>query len=174
MRTEDHKDRGLKTTGAPSREELHATEGYRLPDPDRPRPLAVIECIEGIPCNPCETACPQQAITVGEEITALPVVDMTLCNGCGLCVAACPGLAIYLKQRFYREDQSYIAFPFEYLPFPESGQAVEMVDREGRTLCEGTVLKVVINRKNDHTAVIHAAYPEKFFEEVVSIKRLPR
>lgn len=28
----------------------------------------VIECKQNIPCNPCESACPHQAITVGNQL----------------------------------------------------------------------------------------------------------
>lgn len=56
----------------------------------------VIECSQNIPCNPCEAACPHHAITVGEPITNLPIVDQEKCIGCGLCVAKCPGQAIFL------------------------------------------------------------------------------
>lgn len=165
------KKSGLKVDGAPTLEELRASPGYVFPGEDRARPAVVIECIEGIPCDPCETSCPFGAITVGEEITNLPVVDLEKCTGCGICVAACPGLAIYLKQRTYGNGESLIAFPFEYLPLPEAGQAVEMVDRFGETVCPGRIVKVVLSKKNDRTAVVYAAYPGEFFENVVSIAR---
>lgn len=163
---------GIKITGAPSYEELHACKGYQLPPAEIKNPVAVIECIEEIPCNPCETACPQHAITVGKEITAIPVIDIESCTGCGICVAACPGLAIYLKQRLYAQGLSYIAFPFEYLPLPKKGELVKMVDRYGQVLCNGTVVKVVASKRYDRTAVIYATYPNEYFEEVVSMKRL--
>lgn len=168
----EERNQGLKIDGAPSLDELRKSPGYVLPEEDRKKPLAVIECVEGIPCDPCETSCPFGAITVGREITNLPVVDMEKCTGCGICVAACPGLAIYLKQRNYREGESLIAFPFEYVPLPEEGQAVEMVNRFGGVVCRGTVVKVVLSKKNDRTAVVHAVYPGEFFEDVVNIRRL--
>jgi len=167
-------DKGLKITGACSLEELKASPAYRLPGKDVSRPVAVIECIEGIPCNPCETSCPHGAITVGEEITNLPVVDMEKCSSCGICVAACPGLAIYLKNPNHGEGEALIAFPYEYWPLPEPGQTVEMVDRMGEGVCQGTILKVVLTKKNDRTAVVHAVYPSEHFEAVVNMKRLPR
>ena len=34
--------------------------------------VAVIECVQEIPCNPCENACRLGAITIGEQITNLP------------------------------------------------------------------------------------------------------
>ena len=165
---------GLKTTGAPSMEELHACVCYNLPGSDRTHPIAVIECIECIPCNPCETSCPQHAIHIGDEITNLPTLNMELCSGCGICVAACPGLAIYLKQKLHSQGLSLIAFPYEYYPLPIVGQAIEMVDREGTPICKGTVLKVILVKRNDKTAIIHAAYPQEFYEQVVNMQRLVR
>lgn len=163
---------GLKISGAPSLDELREAAGYRLPDAGTDHPVAVIECIEEIPCNPCETACPRHAITVGDEITGLPVVDMDRCTGCGICVAACPGLAIYLKQRRYAEGLSYIAFPFEYLPLPDPGQQVDMVNRYGDVVCRGTVVRVVKIKRNDRTTVVHVSYPQEYFESVVNMRRL--
>ncbi len=162
----------LKVCGAPSLEELHASPCYQLPSRERVALAAVIECIEGIPCNPCETSCPQNAITIGSEITDLPVVDLDACTGCGICVAACPGLAIYLKKHTFKEALAYIAFPYEYLPLPKDGDRVTMVDRYGEDVCEGTVLRVVRIKKMDRTAVIHCSYPNSVYEQVVSMKRL--
>ena len=164
--------KGLKIEGAPSIQEINESPGYRLPGADITRPVPVIECIEEIPCNPCETSCPKGAITVGDEITNLPRIDWGKCTSCGICVAACPGLAVYLKMKLTPEGKSYIAFPFEYYPLPEKDQEVEMVDRYGDVVCRGQVVKVVLTNKNDRTAVVHAHYPAEYYETVVSMKRL--
>ena len=113
-------------------------------------------------------------ITIGSEITNIPVVDWDACSGCGLCVAACPGLAIYLKNYNYSENASLITFPFEYYPLPEIGQSVTMANRFGEEICIGMVLKVLTLKRNDKTAVISVSYPQEFFEEVVTMKRLSR
>ena len=69
----------------------------------------VIECKQNIPCNPCESACPHHAISIGNPITNLPVVDPEKCIGCGLCVAQCPGQACFLVDMSHEE---YIFWTF--------------------------------------------------------------
>jgi NAD-dependent dihydropyrimidine dehydrogenase PreA subunit len=32
-----------------------------------------------------------------EQTNPVPIIDKTLCNGCGLCVAACPGDALIMQ-----------------------------------------------------------------------------
>lgn len=162
----------LKTTGAPSLQELESSPGF--PDKIRRRsgPVAFIECIEEIPCNPCEDACPNGAITVGRPITNLPVLDSHKCSGCRLCVAACPGLAIYVKDYTYSESEALISFPYEYYPLPQVGDAVEMVDRLGNVICKGRVVSINLARRNNRTPVVSAAFPKEWFDHVVSIKRL--
>lgn len=161
----------LKIKGAPSLEELKASPAFPTPEQLRRGPIAVIECIEEIPCNPCEAACPMHAIHIGSPITNLPCLDVEKCIGCGKCIAACSGLAIYVKDYTYSENTCTISFPFEYLPLPAVGTEVEMVGRHGEVFCKGTVLRVNNARSNGNTAVVTAAYPKAFFEEVISIKR---
>jgi len=161
----------LKTVGSPSIEELKGTSAFPKEDNYKNGPVAFIECIEEIPCNPCERACRRNAITIGNPITNLPRIDMEKCTGCGLCVAACPGLAIYIKDYTYSETTATISFPFEYLPLPEIGDQVILVNRLGEKVCEGKILKVSTLKINDCTAVITAEYPKEYFEQVISMKR---
>ena len=59
--------------------------------------LLLIDCEEEIPCNPCEDICPKKVINIGKPITNIPIVsNVSKCIGCGLCVANCPGQAIFL------------------------------------------------------------------------------
>ena len=99
-------------------------EAGRYPSEERLKkgPVAVIECCQNIPCNPCETACKFGAITVGDLITNLPVLDESKCVGCGVCLTKCPGLAIFVVDK--SKDMATVSFPFEYLPLPEKGDIV--------------------------------------------------
>lgn len=163
---------GLKTVGAPSLEELKAHGCLPEKEEYLQGPFIVMECIEGIPCNPCEAACPKKAITVGDPITNLPRVDRKLCVACGICISACPGLAIYRKDYCYSDTEATVSFPFEYLPLPEIGQSVKLVNRCGEEMCDGVVSKVVNPPANRATAVITAVFDKKYFEDVVNMKRL--
>ena len=127
----------------------------------------VIECAQNIPCNPCEVACPQHAITVGEPITNLPVVDKDKCIGCGLCVAGCPGQAIFLVDMTSPEFDT-VTMPYEYYPLPVKGQKVQCLSRAGEFLTDGEVLRVVMTKLNDRTAVVEVKVPKGYGMEVRS------
>ena len=156
---------GVTFTGVPSIEELKASLGYPCPEDLERGPVAVIECVQEIPCNPCETACPARAITVGEPITNLPRLDTSKCTGCGLCIPVCPGQAVFLVDMTYSPTEATVSFPYEFLPLPRKGDRVVAVDREGLSVCGATVRRVVMPVAYDRTAVVtlfvpkeHAAY----------------
>ena len=79
-------------TGVPTREDIK-----RVKPPagkQRKGPVAIIECFQKIPCDPCFAACPVEAISEFDNINDLPEIDWEKCTGCGVCIAFCPGLAI--------------------------------------------------------------------------------
>ena len=133
-------------------------------------PVACIECFQHIPCDPCEAACPHGAIRIGEEITSLPRLDEDKCVGCGLCVAKCPGLAIFIVDES-RPGVSRVSFPYEYLPLPSTGEEVSCVDRDGRAVARGTVVRVLAAPSFDHTAVVTVDAPAETAMEIRSIDR---
>jgi len=160
-------------TGAPTLEMLKESPGFPTEEQMRQGPIAVIECVEDIPCNPCETACPRGAIVVGEPISNLPVFHAERCTGSGLCLAVCPGLAIYLNDYTHSAEHALITFPFEYLPLPNKGDAVHLVNRLGEEVCSGEVRRVSTAARNDRTTLVSVAFPKRHFDEVVSMARLP-
>jgi Fe-S-cluster-containing hydrogenase component 2 len=120
------------------------------PEKFNERGLAVIECPEKIPCNPCVTSCKFGAVTK-EKITSLPKVDYSKCTGCTTCVSACPGLAIFVISVV--GDKAYVTLPYEFLPLPKKGDVVNGLDRDGNRVCDAKVTKV-LTKGRDRTATI--------------------
>ena len=164
----------LEKNGYLTIEELKAQTQYPSRERFAKGPVAVIECTHHIPCNPCEGSCPHDAILIGEDITHLPDLVEEKCIGCGLCVAQCPGLAIFIVDKTYSETEGTVAFPYEYYPTPAKGQEVEAVDRSGQVVCKGTVVKVINPKSFDRTPVVTIAVDLDKVEEVRSMKRLAR
>lgn len=161
-------------TGTIPEKELEASPGYPSREDLNKGPVAVIECTEEIPCNPCETVCPRGAIVVGEPITNLPRIDPEKCNGCELCISICPGLAIFVVDATYSDGKAAVSFPYEYLPLPKEGDELEAINRKGETVCKGKIIKVRSPKSYDHTPVITIIVPKKYVDEVRGIKRLER
>lgn len=65
-------------------------------------PVIADSCLasNNIECRVCAEACDHTAIRFFPRAggIALPVINASLCNGCGACVAPCPGAAITLKE----------------------------------------------------------------------------
>jgi len=112
------------------------------------RGVAVTECVQPIPCDPCRHSCPVGAVIM-EDINDVPRIDYGKCTGCARCVEVCPGLAMFVVK--LDSEWGYVTLPYEFLPLPEKGEVVEALDREGRTVEEGTVVSV---RKGGTTPVV--------------------
>lgn len=113
--------RGFKSTGVLTEKELFSLPGVPSKEKAEKGPVVVVECAEEFPCNPCETACGQGAIVVGHPITNLPRLEEDLCNGCGICLPQCPGLAIFLIDLSYSKTEATVSFPHEFFPLPKEG-----------------------------------------------------
>lgn len=138
---------------------------------EKKRGNAIIECYEQIPCNPCTAVCKTGAITM-ETLTSLPEYHAEKCIGCRLCVAACPGQAIYFQIEDYEEGFSTITFPYEYLPLPEKGQSVTAVSRDGERVCDGEVLSVDTVKVYNRTSLVTVKIPKQYKDEARFIKRI--
>ncbi len=132
---EDYKARGYITP-----EEL-AGKGL-LPSIERLEkgPIAIAECPEEIPCNICKNVCPFNAIRM-DRIYDIPRIDPDKCIGCGVCVPQCPGLAIFIVD-LSKPGKALITLPYEFLPPPRKGLIVKLLDRTGRVIGEGRIVKV--------------------------------
>lgn len=158
----------LENTGVPTREDIERV----LPSEERLKkgPVAVIECFQKIPCDPCYHSCLRGAISPLTDINDLPLVDHERCNGCSLCVTNCPGLAIFIIDASYSEDEALIKMPYEMRPLPEEGEIVASLNREGKVVGEGRIVKVELAKRHDKTAVISLAVPKEDLHEVRNFK----
>ena len=159
----------LKSSGIADREDIDSV----WPSEERlsKGPVVIVECFQEIPCNPCETSCPRKAITVGSDINALPQVDHSKCNGCSICVARCPGLAVFVVDAS-GDRESFITMPYEFIPLPHKGETVEALDREGRVRGLAKVVKVVNTKAQDRTPLVTLAVPQGLEREVRFFRRL--
>ena len=133
-------------------------------------PVSIIECFQNIPCNPCVAACNKGAISMGGDINNLPQVDVEKCNGCGLCIQKCPGLAIFVVDMTYSDEFALVKFPFEYVPVPEVGQMACGLNRSGEEMGWFEVEKVISGGKKNKTNVISLKVPKDLAMEVRNIK----
>lgn len=156
---------------APLTQTFKKTPGFPSEERFLKGPVAVIECEQEIPCNPCEISCPHSAITVGEPITKLPFLDGNKCTGCGMCMAGCPGQAIFLINMVYTDESALAAFPYEYLPLPKTDQSVDVVDRNGEVIGQGVVRNVSSSKAFNKTNIIFVEVDKKIGKEVRSIVR---
>lgn len=157
----------LERTGIPTMEQIEGA----FPSEERlaQGPVVIIECFQEIPCNPCYTACKFNAMQPFEDINHLPRVDVEKCNGCGLCVTNCPGLALMVVDATYSDTEALLKIPYEFLPLPQPGQVVKGLDRSGRAICNVTVVKVVNGKAQDKTPLVSIAVPKEQMKHVRNI-----
>jgi sarcosine oxidase, subunit alpha len=110
--------------------------------------VAITECIQNIPCDPCVDSCPVNAITM-KDINAIPVVDYDACIACGKCVGVCPGLAIFVMKKTKKDG--LLTLPYEFLPVPDKEDNVDTIDRDGNIVGTGLVKRI---RKQGNTLVV--------------------
>ncbi len=166
-------EKGILACGVASRSELAVCRGWPSAERLAKGPVAVIECIQEIPCNPCETACPKGAITVGNPITNCPQLHEESCIGCGLCIAKCPGLAIFVVDMTYSESEAAIQIPYEYADVPACYEKVDALNRYGAAVGEATVQQITVLPSYDKTMILKITVPKELAMEVRNIRRRP-
>ena len=149
-------------TGYLSEAQLKDSPGVPSEARRRKGPVACIECMEDIPCNPCESSCNVGAIHVGKDITNLPHLDEDKCVACQTCVYICPGQAIFMIDESLPDGKATVMMPYEYRPLPEKGDVVTAVDRAGKDLGDATVVAVRQTKRMDQTATVTIEVPREW------------
>jgi Fe-S-cluster-containing hydrogenase component 2 len=126
--------------------------------------VAILECIQEIPCNPCVESCPVHAISM-KDINAPPINDYEKCIGCAKCVGICPGLAIFVVK--IKDKKAFVTLQYEFLPVPKVGDKVDALNREGAKVGLGIVRRVV---KQGKTNVITVEVDEDLVMDVRNIR----
>lgn len=157
----------LETSGIPSQEQID--KSYPPEHIRRRGPVAVFECFQRIPCDPCYWSCPHKAVLEFKDINDLPVVDYSKCTGCGVCVGRCPGLAIFVVHENYDDKRGLVALPHEFLPLPSPGDSVDLLDRAGGRLGTGEVIRVT-GKSKGNTPVIWVAMDRSLVRDARAIR----
>ena len=160
----------LLINGYLSKEELENLPGIPSRERMEKGAVAVIECAQEIPCNPCVDACKYGAIVIEGSITELPILIEDKCIGCGSCLAICPGQAIFLVDMTYSDAEGTVNVPYEYVPLPKAGDIVDGLNRGGEVVCQAEVKHVVNAKVNDRTPIVTLIVPKDMVMEVRSLR----
>jgi Fe-S-cluster-containing hydrogenase component 2 len=164
----------LSRTGVPGPEAVKSV----LPAEERLArgPVAVVECFQEIPCDPCAAACPKGAILPFREINDLPAIDHSKCDGCATCVVSCPGLAIFVIDMSgggERRGRATVKMPYEFSPLPRAGQEVWGLDRSGGRVTRARVVRVQRPAGFDRTALLTVELPAEHALDVRAVALAP-
>jgi len=158
----------LAVTGVPTPEQI---EVAKAPLERREKgPVVMVECFQQIPCNPCYSACKRGAILPFADINDLPQIDYDRCNGCGICISACPGLAIFVVDETFSDREALVTIPWEFLPVPAEGSTVQGLDRKGERLSPAVVKKVKASARKNGARIITLMVPKELAHEIRSIE----
>lgn len=114
---------------------------FKIPSEEQlKKGVAILECVQEIPCNPCVESCPVHAISM-KDINAPPMNDFEKCIGCTKCVGVCPGLAIFVIKKV--GNKAWVTLPYEFVPVPKIGDMVQALDRTGSQRGTALVKKVI-------------------------------
>lgn len=152
----------LLTKGYVADDEITRFPGFRKQVKVHP----VIECTQNIPCNPCQDACKKGCISIGDNITSLPIsVEGSECINCGMCVASCSGQAIFLVAEDTEPGFGEVTIPYEFLPLPEKGDKGYGLSRSGRKLCDVEITNVRTSKAFDGTNLVTMKVPMEYIDK---------
>ncbi len=133
-------------------------------------PVAVIECYQNIPCNPCQTACRFNAINIGDDINNLPKLEPDNCTGCSICLSKCPGLSIMIVDGSKSQDTVLVKLPYEFLPLPGKGDTVAGLNRAGEYIADVEVISVLNPESFDKTPIVTIEVDRKYLYDIRNIQ----
>jgi Fe-S-cluster-containing hydrogenase component 2 len=151
--------REYEKTGILSMKELQVPSKKQLE-----KGVAILECVQEIPCNPCVDSCPVHAISM-KDINAPPVNDFKKCIGCTKCVGVCPGLAIFVVK--VKDHKALITLPYEFITVPKVGDSIQALDRTGKIRSKALVKKIV---KHGKTMIVTIEVERSLAMDIRNIK----
>jgi sarcosine oxidase subunit alpha len=131
----------------------------------------VIHCKQEIPCNPCSTVCPEEAIQMeGDPIKGLPKYTKG-CEGCLKCLTICPGLAITIVDYRKDKDNPTVFLPYEVYNYSlKKGDKPVCVDVDGNDLGKFEVLGAKVTKDSDRTQVVRIKASKEIAKKIVGFK----
>ena len=133
----------------------------------------VIRCVEEIPCNPCQEACPVHSIDMPKGWIMAQPEFLGLCVGCAQCVVACPGLAIVLVDERYDPSRktALITLPWEISDgVVKPGDKVETVGFEAWHVGDGVVKAVKRSPSHDRRRLVMIEIPYEHRHDVAGFR----
>jgi Fe-S-cluster-containing hydrogenase component 2 len=132
----------------------------------------VFHCSQEIPCNPCTSICPKHAIRIeGDEILGLPTFVEEDCIACEQCVAICPGLAVTLVDFRSGSAEAVVTIPYEFTRVSiKEGDAVTVLDTEGKVLGNVPVVKIREPKFADHALLVRVKAPAEVAKLIAGIR----
>lgn len=126
----------------------------------------IVHCKQEIPCDPCTASCSKKAI-IKRNLTSIPKFKEENCVGCLLCVANCPGQALF----YLNKENDELTLPYEFSQKPDTGEIVNLVDEYGSLIGLGTVKKFIDKIAFNKTTLIVVTGESLDLEETRGIVR---
>jgi sarcosine oxidase, subunit alpha len=136
----------------------------------------VLHCSQEIPCNPCTSVCPQEAIYIDDQdIRKNPnYIARQLgkeCTGCEKCVTICPGLAITLVDKRNSNGHALVTIPYEFGKSAiHRGDWITVMDTQGSLLGEVEVVRARSAKTTDRTVLVKVEAPNEIAVKIAGIR----
>ena len=99
------------------------------------KPVASVECFEDIPCNVCESVCPENAIEIGRVPRDKDfLLDESKCTACGICLVGCPSSAIVMVHEKAEHSLSPLTLAWRGNLLWKLGEFAVLTNRRGESL----------------------------------------